>query len=116
MGYATDARFLLRVPDAASVSTTLREIALSDAAVMIDDELFGDKCERAHAMLAAHLLALDGFLAGGAAGVVVSHSAGEIAASYAVNAEAAAGDHSSTSYGRAFDEIARTVLHGPEVG
>jgi hypothetical protein len=118
MSYATDSDLTARIPGVSAVSSTLRQIALDDAEAMIDDSLFGDRTVRAHCYLAAHYLAAipgSGFTAGNA-GAVTAMSAGEISASYASPTLATEGHHSSTTWGRLFDEIAASVLHSPEVG
>lgn len=111
--YATDADLLERIPDAASVDAALRANALSDAAVEIDRDLFGDLTLRAHVALAAHFLAVDhGVLGGTGTATVASRSAGEISVSYAVAAPADGEQgYDTTKWGREFTRILRKVPH-----
>lgn len=117
MSYASDADLLARVPAASAVASGTRAVALSDAEAMIDDVQFGDRTVRAQCMLAAHYLALlpGSGMTTGESGVATSKSAGEISASYAVNA-AAAGDPflATTVYGRMYLEILNSIVSFPE--
>ena len=110
--YATDEDLLIYAPDVSSVSASLRELALEDAEAMIDARWYGNKTRRAHAMLAAHYLTLQGLVSGGEGGVPSSKSAGDISVSYAVTA-LPAGDSlfATTKYGRMFLELTKTVPH-----
>lgn len=106
MAYATDADLLLRVPSSASVSAPLRAVALADAALLIDDSLFGDTAVPAHVYLAAHLLAStpgSGMPSG--SGPVTSARAGEIAATFA-GPTGTLDDLDSTEWGRLFNRFA----------
>lgn len=101
MAYATDADLLARIPSMADVGATQRAFALADAALLIDDALFGDTAVPAHVYLTAHLLAStpgSGF--GSSAGPVTAASAGEISATF--NAMAVTTDLQSTEWGRMF--------------
>lgn len=68
------------------------------------------KTRLARIYLAAHLAAMlrRGVTGGGAAGPLVSHSAGGMSRSYAVMSSGSA--LSSTSYGSMYEELARTSL------
>ncbi len=106
MAYATDADLLLRVPSSAAVSAPLRAVALADAALLIDDSLFGDTTVPAHVYLAAHLLAStpgSGMPTG--SGPVTSARAGEIAATFA-GPTGSIDDLDSTEWGRLFNRFA----------
>lgn len=101
MAYATDADLLARIPAMADVASAQRAFALADAALLIDDSLFGDTAVPAHVYLTAHLLAStpgSGFAS--SAGPVTSARAGEIAATFA--AMAVTDDLQSTEWGRLF--------------
>ena len=101
MAYATDADLLVRVPSAAAVDPTLRAVTLADAALLIDDSLFGDTAVPAHVYLTAHLLAsTPGSGMPSSSGPVTSARAGEIAATFSV--AAARDDLDSTEWGRLF--------------
>lgn len=110
MAYASDSEFLARIPAVSVATSDQRAFALSDAAALIDDVVFGDITARAHTLLAAHFLALAGVISGGAAGQVSGRSAGEISVSYAVTAYSDP-TYASTTYGRQFLEIAARVGH-----
>jgi len=117
MAYASDTDLTTRVPATLAASSALRLVALSDAEAMIDDEQFGLRAVRAHCMLAAHYLTIDGTIAGGEGGLVTQRSAGEISVSYAVTVP---GGYDpllgTTRYGRAFLEILASLVSMPEVG
>lgn len=113
--YATDAEFLIYVPAAAVVSASLRELALTDAEEFIDPESYRGKTTRAHAMLAAHFLAMDEYIAGGGGGMVTARSANGIAASYATSARTPEDSLlATTKYGRSYLMIRDQVIHSPE--
>ena len=122
--YIDDATFLVRVPAVATTPTgltsdqwtTLRGIALSDAQAEIALEDFGNRAPRAHAMLAAHMLAIDGWIAGGGSGVVSAHAAGAISASYATGPGPSDPLLATTKYGREFLRIRNGLVSVPEVG
>ena len=122
--YINDTEFQLRVPSVATVPsslttdqwTTLRGIALLDAQAQIDLDAYGDRVPRAHAMLAAHMLAVDGWLDAGGSGIVAAHAAGQISASYATGAGPADPLLATTRYGREFLRIRETIMTWPEVG
>ena len=119
MPYVTDARLLIRHPEAVAVDPVLREIKLGDAAAEIEEELWEGMTEHAHALLTMHYLQLQpnsglpgAPSSGGAAvsGPITSRKAGEISASYGGGkAEALAGPHSQTGYGQQFDALADKI-------
>lgn len=112
--YATDSDLINLVPGASGMSAAQREFALDSAESEIDDRVFGLKTLRAHVLLAAHYLALvPSSTVTGAGAVVASRGAGEVSVSYAVGAKNNDGPHSSTSWGRQFDELASTIASFP---
>ncbi len=115
MPYASDSDLTSRIQAAASATADQRAIALDDAEEHIDLESYGGKAVRAHVLLAAHYLALGGFIPGGETGLVTSHSMGAIAASYATTAP----DDpllATTIYGRQFLQIRNSLVSRPEAG
>lgn len=115
MAYATVADLTTRYAAVvAGVANAVLLAALDDSAAEIDDVAFAGRTVRAHCLLALHYLQRDGAIAGGEDGAVTARSMGELSISYASPAEV--GDHSSTRWGRMYDEIAATVLHPLEVG
>lgn len=86
----------------------------------IDDAQYLDRAVRAHVMLTAHFLALNGFIPGeeGESGLVNKAKIGEIEAGYAVTAPDSAEDAllATTKYGRQFLQIRGTLVSYPEVG
>jgi hypothetical protein len=114
--YATDDDLTTRHASALSVSSSLRLVALADAAEEIDVDAFGGMAIKAHCLLAMHELVSnpDSPIYAAESAPVLSRSAGEISASYAAPAdEIVGGLHSSTSYGRRFDALAARVPHSP---
>lgn len=111
--YATDVDLLARISAASAATADQRALALEDATAAIDLVAYGAQAVRAHCFLAAHYLAIGGFIAGGGSGVVASHAAGAISASYAVGPGPSDPFLASTQYGREFLRIRSSLVGQP---
>jgi hypothetical protein len=117
MPYATDSDLTTRIPATSAATLAQRTFALDDAAAEINAVQVGARTVRAHVLLAAHYLQLEGVIPGGEGGSVTARSAGAISVSYgALGAEFAGGSHAATRYGRMFDALMARVLHPLQVG
>jgi hypothetical protein len=115
MAYATVTDLTTRYSAVvAGVAPATLQAAITDALAGVDDRYLADRTVRAQCLLALHYLQRDGAIAGGEDGPVTARSMGELSISYAGPAEV--GSHSSTRWGRMFDELMAGVLHPLEVG
>jgi len=95
------------------------QLAIDEAALNINEDLWGDYYNLGLIYLSAHLLAVSvpGVLGGlaGAAGPVTSQGAGDVRVSFAAGASAmSATFFGNTSYGQMYLQYRRTIQGGPK--
>ena len=113
---ATDAEITALAEDAKSISVGVRNFWRDFSGRKINTSLFGDVASDAHTLLTLHYLALSP--QGKAVGLdqgreTTSEKVGNIGVSYSASS-GSSGPHGSTSWGRAFDEVASAIYVPPE--
>lgn len=98
-------------PEFAAYDPALIQIAIDDAALFVNSKVWGPKYNTGWKYFTAHLLKSSPTStgAGGAVGPVTAERVGDLSTSYG-QLSISSQDHSSTSYGRIFDQLMRTLL------
>lgn len=116
MATASDSDLLLRVPEASSVASDVRAVALSDAIARVSSTAYHALAVPAQCYYAGHILTIQGEISPGRGrGIVVSHSGGGASASYANPGLGLPGDGllTTTHYGRLFLDLKRGAVSAP---
>ena len=98
-------------PEFSTYDQALIQSAIDDAKLFINFKVWGPKAKTGWKYFTAHLLKSTPSSSGGggAIGVVTSEKVGDLAVTYGQVADGD-GNHSSTAYGRIFDQLMRTLL------
>lgn len=98
-------------PEFATTDPALIQIAINDAKLFINKKAWGSKYNTGWKYFAAHLLKSSPTAAGGGGpgGSVVSEKVGDLSVTYG-DIAVSSDDHSSTAYGRIFDQLMKTIL------
>lgn len=98
-------------PEFAATDPALIQIAINDAKLFINRSVWGPKYNTGWKYFAAHLLksSPNANGGGGAGGAVTMEKVGDLQVSYG-QVQVTNEDHSSTHYGRIFDQLMRTLL------
>ena len=103
-----------RFPEFANVETSTIQLAINDAALSVNRDVFGVKADLATIYMAAHLLALSSPSNSKAGGRITSEKVGDLARTYAGGSEIGKSDPlAETKYGIEFLRIRRSVVTSP---
>lgn len=98
-------------PEFANTDPTLIQIAINDAKLFVSKKCWRDKYLVGWKYFTAHLLASlpTSGGGGGGGGPIQSEKVGDLSVTYGALA-VSTNDHSTTAYGRIFDQMMRTLL------